>query len=233
MVKSSKYFLVALAVTLFVMLGGYVEAKTKVTSKLLQANVLTYLSKMLVNPTDSTDGTVKKAAALTQSCPIGKAMQGFDANGKVECLSVTTSAPATKTPSDNSFAEAKAVPPHLEGKNGSFGCSTIRDRADNYVVSCNSSLGKICLYVSNSSYVVGNWYCAHPSGFSIAASTSGCFSTVEAATTGSHYLYKINCNTNTGKVCSYEGSTNSQGGLNGADWKCMQMTDAEKLKEFR
>lgn len=234
MVKLQKSFLLPVSIFFFVVAGTIVEAKTNVAAKLLQSNVLTYLSRILVNPTDATDGTVKRAAALTQSCSQGKALQGFDSEGKISCVDIPTSVimPATKPSTTSEPAAPKALPPHLEGRNGSFGCSTIRDHMDNYIVSCNSSLGKVCLYVANSDYIVGNWYCGNPSGFNIAASTTGCYSTVEESG-GSNYVYKVTCSTNAGKVCSYVGSTNGQGGLTSADWKCMQMTETDKFKDFR
>jgi hypothetical protein len=63
--KAASYAL-SVAMVIALLAGVAYAAKD---APLQTRKAITYISRMLLNPTDATDGTVKKARSLTQSCP--------------------------------------------------------------------------------------------------------------------------------------------------------------------
>ncbi len=57
---------------------------------LSSTKITAYLARILENPTDSTDGVVKKATGLTQSCKTGESIQGFNTNNQIICTRTKT-----------------------------------------------------------------------------------------------------------------------------------------------
>ncbi|MFZ4461754.1 MAG: hypothetical protein ACOYN2_04455 [Patescibacteria group bacterium] len=215
--------------------ASFAYAAVKI-APLSNSKVITYLTKILANPTDATDGTVKKAVALSQSCKAGEVIQGFGANNEIICVpqvknNSTVVPPALVTPTPTPTPAATAKSEYQKG----YGCYSLHSEtqnSDTYIMFCNNSKGKICIYKAVNGY--GKWNCDTPKGYGITDSEDAyCSASIRETLNMTQTIYNAHCTSMKGKLCTYSGFTDSDGKFTFGEWKCTDVKESEKMAEFR
>lgn len=149
-----KFTLAIILGAVFLLTGTYAIAATdnplaqNIKVKLVASRATTYLGKILLNPTESTDGTVKRAYTVTQTCQDGMVMQGFNAkDGKIICVPVTSGATTTSTTVAAAAPVSSTTAPKDSTLNEKHDCVASAN-GDDYFISCVTDLGKICIYAA-------------------------------------------------------------------------------------